>query len=156
MKPRSAGILLWRRGAAGTEVLLAHFGGPLWARKDAGAWSIPKGLVEPGETAEEAARREYREELGLDPPEALVAMREVRQPGGKRVQAFAAEGDLDPAAVKPGTFAMEWPPGSGRTRHFPEVDRVGWFGLEDAAAKILPGQRPLLDELPALLGAPSE
>jgi predicted NUDIX family NTP pyrophosphohydrolase len=130
------------------EVLLAHPGGPYWARRDAGAWSLPKGEYLPDEEAVDAARREFREELGLAaPPGRMLTLGEVRQAGGKRVTAWAVEGDLDPAAIVPGTFELEWPPRSGRTRTFPEVDRVAWFGLPEARERILPGQRALLDRL---------
>lgn len=150
---RSAGIVLYRRSAGGVEVLLGHMGGPFWARKDAGAWSIPKGELDPGEDAASAARREFSEELGLPVPDGeLVELGEVKQSGGKTVTAWALAGDLDPALVVPGTFEMEWPPRSGRRAEFPEIDRADWFGLGTAAEKIVAGQRPLLDRLAELLG----
>jgi predicted NUDIX family NTP pyrophosphohydrolase len=122
--PRSAGILMWRAGAEGPEVLLGHFGGPFWARKDKGAWAIPKGMIEAGESAEEAARREFREEIGAEPPGPLLPLATVRQSGGKQVEAFVVEGDFDPAKLVSGTFEVEWPPRSGRRESFPELDRV--------------------------------
>ncbi|MDQ2588908.1 NUDIX domain-containing protein [Saccharothrix yanglingensis] len=146
---RSAGILLHRRGAAGVEVLLGHMGGPFWARKDDGAWSIPKGEPDGDDEAPETtARREFTEELGLPVPEGeLVPLGEVRQSAGKVVHAFALAGDLDPDQVVPGTFTMEWPPRSGQLREFPEIDRVAWFSLVQARVKIVKGQRELLDRL---------
>ena len=146
---RSAGILLHRRNANGAiEVLLVHPGGPFWAKKDAGAWSIPKGEYEDGEDARAAALREYEEELGAAAPEGeLVELGEVRQRSGKVVTAWALAGDADADAIRSNTFTIEWPPRSGRTREFPEVDRAGWFGLDEAREKIVPGQAPLLDRL---------
>jgi predicted NUDIX family NTP pyrophosphohydrolase len=144
----SAGLLLFRTRAEGLEVLLAHMGGPYWARKDEGAWTIPKGELEEGEEALVAARREFAEELGHAPPEGpLVELGEIRQKAGKRVLAFAVEGDFDPATLSPGTFELEWPPRSGRHQEFPEVDRVAWFDLATARAKIVQGQVALLDRL---------
>jgi predicted NUDIX family NTP pyrophosphohydrolase len=148
---RSAGILLWRRADAGPEVLLAHFGGPYWARKDAGAWSIPKGLIEAGESAEQTARREFREELGTELVGNLVPLPPLRQKGGKLVEAFAVQGTFDPAQLASNSFTLEWPRGSGRQQSFPEVDRVRWFSLAEAEAMILPSQLPLLASLQALL-----
>ena len=149
----SAGILLWRRNADGTvEVLLGHFGGPLWAKKDAGAWAIPKGLVEAGESAEQAARREFQEELGFLVDGGLVPLGRIRQKGGKIVEAFAMEGDLDAAAIRSNAFTLEWPPRSGRMQSFPEIDRAAWFSLAEARAKILPSQTPLLDLFEAEFG----
>ncbi|MET9116520.1 NUDIX domain-containing protein [Streptomyces longwoodensis] len=145
---RSAGLLLFRRTADGPQVLLGHMGGPFFAKKDAGAWTVPKGEYEPDEPAWEAARREFREELGLEPPDGeAIALGEVRQTNGKHVTAWAVEADLDPAAVVPGTFTMEWPPRSGRLREFPELDRVAWFGLEQARAVIVTAQAAFLDRL---------
>ena len=148
---RSAGLLLFRRrdrrGQA-LEVLLGHMGGPFFARRDAGAWTIPKGEYGDGETAWDAARREFEEELGLAPPEGeAVPLGEVRQAGGKVVTAWAVEADLDPATVVPGTFRMEWPRGSGQEREFPELDRVRWFGLDEARAVIVTAQTGFLDRL---------
>jgi predicted NUDIX family NTP pyrophosphohydrolase len=144
---RSAGILLYRRRPH-LAVLLGHMGGPLWAKKDAGSWSAPKGLLEPGEDAEAAARREFAEELGLPVPEGvLLPLGDARQSSGKIVTLWALEGDLDPAAVDPGTFPMEWPPRSGHVQYFPEIDRVAWFDLDAAAGRITAGQRVFLDRL---------
>lgn len=147
----SAGILLYRK-ENGLEVLLGHMGGPFWARRDAGAWSLPKGEHEPDEEPEAAARREFEEELGLAVPGGdLSGLGEIRQPGGKVVAAWALEGDIDPDLVVPGTFELEWPKGSGRIREFPEIDRVAWFDLMRAREKIVRGQRPFLDRLTELL-----
>jgi len=146
---RSAGILLHRRGAGDAiEVLLVHPGGPFWAKKDAGAWSIPKGEYDDSEDARAAALREYEEEVGAPAPEGeLVDLGEVRQRSGKVVSAWALEGDADADAIRSNNFTMEWPPRSGQTREFPEVDRAGWFGLDEAREKIVPAQAPLLDRL---------
>ncbi|GHH85206.1 DNA mismatch repair protein MutT [Streptomyces sulfonofaciens] len=153
---RSAGLLLFRpapedtgRGAADrAEVLLGHMGGPFWARRDAGAWTLPKGEYEPPEEPWEAARREFAEELGLPAPDGEpVPLGEVRQSGGKVVTAWAVRGDLDPRAVTPGTFTMEWPRGSGRTAAFPELDRVAWFPLAGARERIVKAQTAFLDRL---------
>jgi len=146
---RSAGILLHRRRDGRREVLLVHPGGPLWARRDAGAWSIPKGEYGTGEDARACALREFEEELGTPLPEGeLVELGSVRQRNGKLVTAWAAEGDLDPARIRSNTFRLEWPPRSGRIREFPEVDRAGWFGLDEAREKLIPAQVELLDRLP--------
>ncbi|MGA5144290.1 NUDIX domain-containing protein [Streptomyces griseoincarnatus] len=145
---RSAGLLLFRRTGEGIEVLLGHMGGPFFARRDAGAWTVPKGEYDPDEPAWAAARREFEEELGLPPPEGeAVPLGEVRQSGGKVVTAWAVEGDLDPSSVVPGTFTMEWPPRSGRTQEFPELDRVAWFPLERARELIVSAQAAFLDRL---------
>ncbi|MEV6618556.1 NUDIX domain-containing protein [Streptomyces sp. NPDC051051] len=145
---RSAGLLLFRRTGDGPEVLLGHMGGPYFAKKDAGAWTVVKGEYEPGEPAWEAARREFREELGVAPPDGeAFPLGEVRQTNGKIVTAWAIEADLDPAAVEPGTFVMEWPPLSGRTREFPELDRVAWYGLDRAREVIVTAQAAFLDRL---------
>ena len=148
----SAGLVLFReRDDGALEVLLGHMGGPFWARKDEGAWSIPKGELDPGEEPLAAALREFAEELGQAPPDGpVVELGEIRQKAGKRVIAFAVEGDFDPAQIVPGTFELQWPPRSGRTQTFPEVDRVAWFDLETAAAKIVRGQVALLERLAAL------
>ena len=145
---RSAGLLLFRHTAQGIEVLLGHMGGPFFARRESGAWTVPKGEYDPSEPAWEAARREFREELGLAPPDGkAIALGEVRQAGGKTVTAWAVEADLDPAAVVPGTFTMEWPPRSGRTAEFPELDRVAWFPLDRAREVIVSAQSAFLDRL---------
>ncbi|MDQ8755402.1 NUDIX domain-containing protein [Sphingosinicella sp. LHD-64] len=141
----SAGILLWRRRPNGIEVLLAHFGGPFWAGRDAGAWAIPKGLVDPDESAEAAARREFAEETGTRIEGALHPLGCIRQTGGKRVETFAAEGDLDPATIVSNRVTMEWPPRSGNMISFPEIDRAAWFTLAEARARILPSQSAILD-----------
>ena len=147
----SAGVVLyrWRDGRA--EVLLVHPGGPYWQRKDEGAWSLPKGEFDAAEAPEDAARREFAEETGTELAIPLAPLVPVRQPGGKLVHAFYGEGDLDPAAIRSNTFTLEWPPRSGRIRAFPEVDRAAWFDPETALRKILPGQRPILEELYARL-----
>ncbi|WP_108660146.1 NUDIX domain-containing protein [Acuticoccus kandeliae] len=148
----SAGILLYRR-REGVEVLLVHPGGPFWRRKDADAWSIPKGLVDgPDEDIEAAARREFCEEVGAAVDGPLHPLGEVRQTGGKVVIAFAAEGEADAAAIPGGGLVtLEWPRGSGRSEAFPEVDRAAWFALAEARVKLLASQHPLLDRLEALL-----
>jgi predicted NUDIX family NTP pyrophosphohydrolase len=149
---RSAGILLYRRGEAGLEVLLVHPGGPYWARRDDGAWSVPKGAIDEGEEPGAAARREFLEELGSPPPDGpAIDLGAIRQKAGKQVVAWALEGDLDADAITSMTFEVEWPPRSGRMRTFPEVDRAGWFGVEAAREKLLEAQRPLLDRLVAAL-----
>ena len=145
---RSAGLLLFRHTDGGIEVLLGHMGGPFFARRDAGAWSIPKGEYEPDDPAWDAARREFQEELGLAPPDGeALPLGEVRQANRKIVTVWAIEADLDPATAVPGTFTMEWPPKSGRTQEFPELDRVEWFGLERARAVIVKAQAEFLDRL---------
>ncbi|MGW5618352.1 NUDIX domain-containing protein [Streptomyces sp. NPDC003877] len=145
---RSAGLLLFRPSDHGPEVLLGHMGGPFFARRDAGAWTVPKGEYEPGESAWDAARREFREELGLPPPDGrALNLGEVRQTNGKIVTAWAVEADLDPATIVPGTFRMEWPPRSGRLQEFPELDRVAWFGLDRAREVIVTAQAAFLDRL---------
>ena len=153
MARQSAGILLHRRRDGALEVLLAHPGGPLWSGRDEGAWSIPKGEFEPGESAEAVAIREFREEIGcdLDARGERLPLAPCRQPGGKLVLAFAVAGDCDAEKARSNTFSMEWPPRSGRRQEFPEVDRAGWFGLDEARRKIMPGQAPLLDELARVL-----
>jgi predicted NUDIX family NTP pyrophosphohydrolase len=149
----SAGLIVFRERGGVLEVLLGHMGGPFWTRKDEGAWSIPKGELDDGEPPLAAARREFQEELGHPPPDgALLELGEIRQKAGKVVVAFAVEGDFDPAQLRPGTFAMQWPPRSGRTQEFPEVDRVAWFDLPTAKRKIVRGQAALLDRLAQLRG----
>jgi predicted NUDIX family NTP pyrophosphohydrolase len=145
---KSAGILLHRGRDGEREVLLVHPGGPFWARRDAGAWSIPKGEYTPDEDALAAARREFSEELGVSPPDGDVAeLGEIRQRSGKVVRAWALEGDLDVSAVHSNTCEIEWPPRSGQKIEIPEVDRAEWFSLQDAREKINPAQAELLDRL---------
>ena len=153
MPRRSAGLLLYRRTREGdVEVLLAHPGGPAWANRDLGAWTVPKGEFDAGEEEGLAvARREFEEETGHPPPDgAAIELGEIRQKAGKRVIGFALEGDFEPADILPGTFELEWPPRSGRRQAFPEVDRVAWFDLATAAAKIVRGQVALLERLAQL------
>ena len=138
---------MYRRRSGRLEVLLVHPGGPFWAKKDSGAWSIPKGEYKEGEDPLEAAKREFREETGWVVPGPFVPLAAVRQPGGKVIHSWAAQGDADPATLRSNTFTMEWPPRSGRQQEFPEVDRAAWFSLLEAKEKILKGQQPLLDEL---------
>ncbi|AJC59915.1 NUDIX domain-containing protein [Streptomyces sp. 769] len=154
-RKRSAGLLLHRSGAdGGTEVLLAHMGGPLWARRDAGAWSVPKGEYAPPEEPLAAARREFAEELGMPPPDGrYVPLGDVRQSGGKVVTVWAVAGDLDPDRIEPGTFELEWPRGSGVIRSFPEIDRVAWCTPEQARARLVTAQREFLDRLAEALAA---
>ncbi len=147
MTVESAGLLLFRHEAGALLVLLAHPGGPFWRRKDLGAWSIPKGELLAGEDPEAAALREFAEELGAAPAGPLVPLGTIVQRGGKRVHAFAAEGDFDVATMRSNTFAMEWPPRSGRMQSFPEVDRAEWFAPEVAREKLLPAQAELIDRL---------
>jgi predicted NUDIX family NTP pyrophosphohydrolase len=147
---RSAGILLFRRSGTEPEFLLVHPGGPFWAKKDAGAWSIPKGQIEDEEEPRACAIRELEEELGAPPEldlEQLIELGSIRQRAGKVVEAWAAEADFDPASLASNTFAMEWPPRSGKQQEFPEVDRAEWFGIEAAREKILAAQVELLDRL---------
>jgi predicted NUDIX family NTP pyrophosphohydrolase len=147
MAKRSAGILLYKREAGELLVLLAHPGGPLWQKRDLGAWTIPKGEFGPDEEAEDAARREFREELGIDASGTLQPLGEIVQRGGKHVIAFALEGDFDVATLRSNTFEIEWPPRSGRMQGFAEVDRAEWMTLSIARQKILPQQVVLLDRL---------
>ena len=148
MAKRSAGILLHRSGPEGVEVLLVHPGGPFWAKKDAGVWSIPKGEYEDGEDPFAAALREFEEETGTAlPADEAVELGSIRQKGGKEVTAWGVAGDLDPASVHSNTFTMQWPPRSGRQAEFPEIDRAGWFGAEAAREKLVPAQVELLDRL---------
>lgn len=148
----SAGILMWRRRANGIEVLLAHFGGPQWRNKDKGAWGIPKGLVEESEDLAACARREFEEELGVEPEGELVPLGRVRYRSGKWIEAFSMAGDLDAGDIVSNSFTTEWPPRSGRFESFPEVNRAAWFGLEEARAKILPAQRPFIDLIEEAVG----
>jgi predicted NUDIX family NTP pyrophosphohydrolase len=153
MPVRSSGILLFRRSGEALELLLVHPGGPYWARKDAGAWSIPKGEHADGEDAQACARREFEEETGTAPPAGeLVDLGEVRLRSGKRVSAWAAEGDLDADAVRSNSFTVEWPPRSGRMQAFPEVDRAGWFAPADAREALVPAQVAFIDRLLEHLG----
>ena len=148
MAKRSAGILLYRVMRGAPEVLLVHPGGPFWARRDAGAWSIPKGEYEQGDDPRTCALREFEEETGAAlPPGELIDLGSVKQKGGKVVSAWAAEGDLDADAVRSNTFTMEWPPRSGRTVEFPEIDRAGWFGVDAAREKLVAAQAEFLDRL---------
>jgi len=151
MARESAGILMYRRRGGRIEILLGHFGGPFWRTKDQGAWAIPKGLIEAGESAEQAARREFAEELGTRAEGPLQPLGRIRQKGGKSVEAFALEGDLDADRIVSNAFTLEWPPGSGRWESYPELDRAAWFTLDEARAKILPSQAALLDRLAAAL-----
>jgi predicted NUDIX family NTP pyrophosphohydrolase len=153
---RSAGILLFRRTGAETEFLLVHPGGPFWAKKDAGAWSIPKGQIEDEEEPRACAVRELEEELGAAPeldPEQLIELGSIRQRAGKVVEAWAAEAEFDPGALASNTFAMEWPPRSGTQRDFPEVDRAEWFALDEARQRINPAQAEFLDRITARFGS---
>jgi predicted NUDIX family NTP pyrophosphohydrolase len=147
MGKKSAAILLFRRTGEELEVLLVHPGGPFWAKKDDGAWSLPKGEFGEGEDPLTAARREFEEELGAPAPPTGIPLQPRRQKGGKTVYAWAAPGDFDPAKLSSNRFSMEWPPRSGRHQEFPEVDRAAWFTLPAARAKILAGQQGFLDEL---------
>ncbi|HYS98492.1 MAG TPA: NUDIX domain-containing protein [Candidatus Dormibacteraeota bacterium] len=152
MAAESAGLLLYRLRVGVPEVLLVHPGGPFWKRRDAGAWSIPKGEIENGEVAEEVARREFKEELGQDAPGGeLVSIGTVRQAGGKLVHAWTARGDVDVDRIASMKFTMEWPPRSGRMQEFAEVDVAGWFDLESARQKMLPAQTVFLDRLEQVL-----
>ena len=153
MKRKSAGLLVYRTVQGTIEVFLVHPGGPFWANKDDGAWSIPKGEFGEDEDPLGAARREFEEETGLAMDGDFVALEPVRQAGGKWVHAWAVQGDVDAGAVRSNSFSMEWPPRSGRLAEFPEVDRGGWFTIEQARRKLLPGQHPLLDQLVRLGGA---
>jgi predicted NUDIX family NTP pyrophosphohydrolase len=147
MAKKSAGLLMYREVADSVEVFLVHPGGPFWAKKDDGAWSIPKGELDEEEDALEAAKREFQEETGFEVNGGLEALEPVKQAGGKIIYAWAIEGDVDSSAMRSNNFSMEWPPGSKKIREFPEVDRGGWFALATARQKILTGQSPLLDEL---------
>lgn len=153
MPKLSAGLLLFRETDHVLQVLIGHPGGPFWARKDEGAWSIPKGEYVDGEDPWAAAQREFTEEIGKPPPAGpRIDLTPLRQPGGKVVTAFAVRGDLDLDGAVSNTFTLEWPRGSGTFREFSEIDRVGWFDLAQARVKLLKGQRPLLDQLQEALG----
>lgn len=151
MPKQSAGLLLYRVRGRRPEVFLVHPGGPFWAGKDAGAWSIPKGEVAPGEDLLTRAKLEFAEETGFAVPAALRALGPIKQAGGKIVHAWAAEGDVDPTALRSNSFTLEWPPRSGRQQTFPEVDCAAWFTLGEAREKINKGQSALLDELEQFL-----
>jgi predicted NUDIX family NTP pyrophosphohydrolase len=153
MAAESAGLLMYRIRVGGPEVFLVHPGGPFWAAKDLGAWSIPKGEFGPGEDPLEAACREFREETGFEPSGPYTALAPVRQKGRKTVHAWAFEGDADASALKSNAFSMEWPPRSGHSQTFPEVDRGAWFSLSEARLKINPAQAALLEELDGNLGS---
>lgn len=148
---QSAGILLYQVLGAQLQVLLVHPGGPFWAKKDLGAWTIPKGEINEGEDAMEAAKREFMEETGQPVSGRCIPLSVIKQNSGKQVQAWAAEGSFDVSRLKSNTFEMPWPPGSGKTAVFPEVDKAQWFSPEEALVKILPGQQALIRELQGLL-----
>jgi predicted NUDIX family NTP pyrophosphohydrolase len=152
MKKQSAGLLLYKWLGSELRVLLAHPGGPFWAKKDKGAWTLPKGMVEADETPLEAAIREFAEETGFPISGEFLPLGGVVQRGGKHVDAWAVEGEADPAGLKPYMFEMEWPPRSGQMQAFPEIDRAAWFTLAEARERILPSQLPFIDRLAALLG----
>ncbi|MFI5296038.1 MAG: NUDIX domain-containing protein [Thermodesulfovibrionales bacterium] len=147
----SAGILMYRKHSGELQVFLAHPGGPLWAQKDLGAWSIPKGEIDAGEDPLFAAKRELHEETGFKVSGTFIPLTAVKLKSGKVVQAWAVEGSCDPEVIKSNTFSMEWPPRSGRKQVFPEIDRAAWFGIGEANEKINKGQTPLLEELRRLL-----
>ena len=152
---RSAGILLYRRQEGRIEVLLVHLGGPFWSKKDEGAWFIPKGELEEGEQPLSAAMREFREELGCEPPSGEpLELGTVKNKSGKLIYAWALQGDINLADFKSNTFTLEWPPRSGKMREFPELDRAAFFALADAAPKLHSAELPLLERLRALLAAP--
>jgi predicted NUDIX family NTP pyrophosphohydrolase len=152
MSRKSAGLLIFRDVSGDLEVLLAHPGGPFWANKDDGAWSIPKGEIADGEDPAAAARREFAEETGLRPNGEMISLESVRQSGGKVIHAWAMKHDWDPAGLESNKFSLEWPPKSGRRQDFPEIDRAAWFTLKQARRKILKGQAPLLNKLERKLG----
>jgi len=153
-KPRSAGLLLYRVRDGRPEVLIGHMGGPFWAKKDEGAWSVFKGEYDDAEEPLAAARREFEEETGSPPPDGdVIDLGEVRQSSGKRVTAWAIEGDFDPSTLKSNTFTTEWPPRSGKQAEFPEIDRAEWFDLETARAKLVKAQAEFIDALARELGA---
>ncbi|PZU57992.1 MAG: NUDIX hydrolase [Sphingobium sp.] len=155
MPAQSAGILLYRREGADIRVLLVRPGGPFWRGRGTGAWQIPKGAIEPGEDARTAALREVHEELGVSVTAMLLPLGMIRQAGGKRVEAFAADQEVDAAAAVSNRFEMEWPPRSGRRQSYPEVEEARWFTLAQAADEILPSQAPLLERLRTVLAPPS-
>jgi predicted NUDIX family NTP pyrophosphohydrolase len=147
----SAGLLMYRFREEVLEVFLVHPGGPFWAKKDLGAWSLPKGEFDPEEDALAAARREFFEETGFPAEGEFIPLTPLKQPGGKMISAWAFEGGCDPGAVQSNTFTLEWPPRSGKHQEFPEIDRAGWFTLEDAKVKIIKGQAGFLEELSKIL-----
>jgi predicted NUDIX family NTP pyrophosphohydrolase len=149
----SAGLVMYRRRPAGLEVLLVHPGGPFWASKDLGAWTLPKGEVAQGEDELATARREFKEETGLEPGGELLPLGSIRQKGGKVVHAWAFEGDADAGAIRSNTYSLEWPPRSGKWRDFPEVDRAEWFSLDEARRRINPAQAELMDTLERVAAA---
>jgi predicted NUDIX family NTP pyrophosphohydrolase len=148
---RSAGLLMYRLRGGNLEVLLAHPGGPFWSRRDAASWTLPKGEIGPGEDPLAAARREFEEETGFASTPPFHPLGELKQKSGKRITAWAFEGDADPSLLTSNMFEMEWPPRSGRMQNFPEVDRVAWFGPDEARVKLIAGQAPFVDALEALL-----
>lgn len=149
---RSAALLVYKRSKAGIEVFLVHPGGPFWTKKDLGAWSIPKGEFGEDEAGLAAAKREFLEEVGQEVDGDFIALTPVKHRGGKVVHAWAVEGEVDAAALKSNLFEMEWPPRSGRTARFPEVDRGAWFPMAEALQRVVPGQAPILEELLARVG----
>ena len=151
-KIQSAGLLLFRQRDKNVQVLLGHPGGPFWSHKDQGAWTIPKGLIGPGESPLSAAQREFTEETGYHSGGKTIPLGSAKQPGGKVVHVWAIEEDWDPADLRSNTFEMEWPPRSGRRQSFPEIDRASWFGVAEARLKILKGQAVFLDRLLEILG----
>jgi predicted NUDIX family NTP pyrophosphohydrolase len=152
MKRLSAGLLMFRRRPSGIEVLLVHPGGPFWKHKDLGSWSMPKGELWDGEDALDAAKREFEEETGIRPQGEFLSLDEIKQPSGKIVKGWAFRGDCSPEKIRSGLFSMEWPPKSGKTQEFPEVDRAGWFSLGEARTHMLQGQTGFLDRLVAHIG----
>lgn len=151
MAKTSAGLLVYRRRDGALEVLLVHPGGPFWAHRDLGAWSIPKGEIGVAEQPLDAAQREFQEETGFTVAGEFLQLPAIRQPGGKVVLAWAVEGDCDPAQLRSNTFPLEWPPRSGRMQEFPEIDRAAWFAMDEARRRILPGQAGFLEQLAALV-----
>lgn len=156
MPKHSAALLLYRRRQGVLEVFLVHPGGPFWAKKDAGAWSLPKGEYSPPEDPLAAARREFQEETGLAAAGDFIPLTPLRQPSGKLIHAWAVAGDCDAGAIRSNTFTLEWPPRSGLRQEFPEVDRAAWFTLEAAREKIIKGQAPFLEELRQWLASPGQ
>jgi predicted NUDIX family NTP pyrophosphohydrolase len=153
MSKQSAGILLYRITSKGPEFLLVHPGGPFWAKKDLGSWSVPKGEISPGEDPDAAARREFNEETGQTVSGEFIGLSPVKQKGGKIVYCYACEGNIDPAIVKSNFFEMEWPPRSGKKASFPEVDKAMWFDIQSAREKIIEAQSAFIDELVEILGS---